>query len=538
MGLKAPPARALRSRGRGETVIHGLKPALLSRLLSHISLAGDPERETIPIRTPYTSEVIVNLPASREADVESAVSRARAAQPAWAGSSYAERGGIFLRFHDLLLERQEQILDIIQLETGKARRHAFEEVLDTVVVSRYYAMRAGKLLRPRRRKGALPGFTRTWEIRSPIGVVGFIVPWNYPLNLAITDAVPALMAGNTAVLKPDHQTSLTALWALDLLREAGLPPDVFQVVTGDGRQIGPMLGDCVDFLMFTGSTRTGKTVAQQAAGRLIGCSLELGGKNPMLIFEDADLDRTVEGAVRGCFVGAGQVCVSIERIYVHESLYEEFLRRFVERTRALRVGAAFDFSIEMGSLTSEAQLATVEEHVCDALSKGAKLAAGGFRRPDLGPLFYEPTILTDVPEDSKVFAEETFGPVVAVYPFATEAEAIERANDSRYGLNASVWTRDTARALRIARQIQAGSVNVNEAYAATWGSVDSPIGGLKESGISSRHGAEGIVKFTRSQTIAVQRLLPIAPPPRVDPAAHARWMTRLLKLLRRTRYLG
>jgi succinate-semialdehyde dehydrogenase/glutarate-semialdehyde dehydrogenase len=528
MGLKAPPAHAQRSRDREG----------LARLLSHIDITGEPERQTIAIRAPFTGEPLVDIPVFRESDVESAVKRARAAQPAWAALSYAERGRIFLRFHDLLLERQNEILDIVQLETGKARRHAFEEVLDSVVVSRYYAMRAGKLLRPRRRKGALPGFTRTWEIRSPAGVVGFVVPWNYPLNLAITDAVPALMAGNTAILKPDHQTTLTALWALDLLREAGLPRDVFQAVTGDGRQIGPMLGDLVDFLMFTGSTRTGRTVARQAAGRLIGCSLELGGKNAMLILRDADLDKTVEGAVRGCFVGAGQVCVSFERVYVHESIFERFLRRFVERTRALRIGAAFDFSIEMGSLTSEAQLATVEEHVCDALSKGAKLAAGGRRRPDLGPLFYEPTILTNVPETAKVYAEETFGPVVAVYPFANEAEAVKRANDSRYGLNASVWTRDTARGLRIARQIQAGSVNVNEAYAATWGSVDSPIGGMKESGISSRHGAEGILKFTKSQTIAVQRLLSIAPPPGVDPAAHARWMTRLLKLLRRTRFLG
>ncbi len=514
-----------------------LDPALVTRLLSHISMSGGP-REEIVVLAPYTGEVLVSVPAVREADVESAVVRARAAQPTWAALSFADRGKIFLRFHDLLLDRQHQILDIIQLETGKARRHAFEEVLDTVVVSRYYARRAEKLLRPRRRKGALPGFTRTWEIRCPAGVVGFVVPWNYPLNLAITDVVPALMAGNTAVLKPDHQTSLTALWALDLLREAGLPPDVFQVVTGDGRQIGPMLGDRVDFLMFTGSTRTGRVVARQAADRLIGCSLELGGKNAMLVLRDADLDRTVEGAVRGCFVGAGQVCVSLERVYVHESIHDEFLRRFVERTRALRTGAALDFSIEMGSLTSEAQLATVEDHVCDALSKGAMLATGGRRRPDLGPLFYEPTILTNVPEDAKVYAEETFGPVVAVYPFATEAEAISRANASRYGLNASIWTRDTARGFRIARQIQAGSVNVNEAYAATWGSVDSPVGGMKESGISPRHGAEGILKFTRPQTIAVQQVLPIAPPPGVDPAEHARRMTKLLKLLRRTRILG
>jgi acyl-CoA reductase-like NAD-dependent aldehyde dehydrogenase len=279
-------------------------------------------------------------------------------------------------------------------------------------------------------------------------------------------------------------------------------------------------------------------VARQAAERLIGCSLELGGKNAMLVLRDADLDRAAEGAVRGCFVGSGQVCVSTERIYVHESVFDEFLRRFVERTRNLRIGAALDYSIEMGSLTSEAQLAAVEDHMRDALEKGAVVAAGGRRRPDLGPLFYEPTILTNVREDMQVYAEETFGPVVSVYPFAAEAEAVERANASRYGLNASIWTRDTGRGARLARLIRAGSVNVNEAYAATWASVDSPIGGMKESGLGPRHGAEGILKFTQSQTVAVQRLLPIAPPAWMDPATHARLMTQLLKLLRWIRILG
>jgi acyl-CoA reductase-like NAD-dependent aldehyde dehydrogenase len=299
-----------------------------------------------------------------------------------------------------------------------------------------------------------------------------------------------------------------------------------------------LLGDRVDFLMFTGSTRTGRLVARQAAERLIGCSLELGGKNPMLVLRDADLGRTVEGAIRGCFVGAGQVCVSLERIYVDQSIFEEFVRRFVERTLSMRIGPAFDFSSEMGSMTKESQLATVEDHVADALARGATLAAGGRRRPDLGPLFYEPTILLNVREGMKAFLEETFGPVVVVYPFATEEEAVERANASRYGLSASIWTRDTARGVRLAQRIRTGSVNVNEAYAAAWASVDSPIGGVKESGLRPRHGVEGILKYTHSQTVAVQRVLPIAAPGPVDPALHARVMTQLLKVLRWTRILG
>ena len=507
--------------------------ALVGQLLAHISLTRA-SHEEIAIRSPLAGCPLANIPAGTAEDAAHAVALARAAQPAWAARSFADRARVFVRFHDLLLERQEEILDLIQLETGKARRYAFEEVLDTAVVSRHYARHAEELLEPRARKGALPLLTKTTEVRSPVGVVGFIVPWNYPLNLAITDAVPALMAGNTAVLKPDVQTSLTALWAVGLLREAGLPRDVFPVVTGDGPVVGPALGELVDFVMFTGSSRTGKIVASQAASRLIGCSLELGGKNAMLVLADADVEKAAEGAVRGCFAAAGQVCISIERILVHRSLWDRFVTRFVGRTKALRLGAALDYSVDVGSLASERQLKAVEEHVGDALRQGAQALAGGKRRPELGPLFYEPTILTNVGPGMKAYAEETFGPVVSLYPFDSEDDAIAMANNTRYGLSASIWTRNTTRGELLARRIRAGSVNVNEVYAAAWGSVDSPIGGMKESGLRGRHGAEGILKFTESQTVAVQRILPIAPPWGMDPGTYARWMSRLLMIIRRT----
>lgn len=499
-------------------------PAMLSSLAAQISLAEGPHNE-IAIRAPYTGTLLGTVPAGRGPDVGLAVLRARAAQPAWAARSFAERARIFLRFYDLLIERQDEALDLIQLETGKARCHAYEEILDTALVSRYYAMRAEKFLRPRRRKGAFPFITQTWEFHAPVGVAGFIVPWNYPLTLAVTDAVPALMAGNTAVLKPDRQTAFTALWAVKLLREAGLPTEVMPVVTGEGSVIGPALAERVDFLMFTGSTSTGKTVAGRAAARLIGCSLELGGKNPMIVCADADLEKAVDGAVRGCFAAAGQLCVSIERIYIQDSLFDRFSSRFAERTRALKIGAAFDYSVEMGSLTSPRQLEKVEEHVQDAVDLGAKVLAGGCRRPELGPLFYEPTILTNIKENMKVCGEETFGPVVSLYSFSTEEEAVERANATSYGLNASIWSRNYKHGIELARKIRAGSVNVNDAYIAAWGSVDSPIGGMKESGISRRHGAEGILKFTEPQTVSVQRV-PVVPRPSFN---------RLLKLLRYTR---
>ncbi len=510
---------------------------LPGRLASHITLT-EGDHEELPVLMPYTGEVLGKIPGGGQADVKLAVDRARAAQSAWAERSFAERAAVFLRFHDLLLDRQGEVLDLIQLESGKARRHAFEEVLDTAVVARYYARKAEMFLRPVRRKGALPALTETWEVRSAIGVVGFIVPWNYPLTLAITDAIPALMAGNTAVLRPDPQTSFTALWGVALLREAGLPADVFQVVTGEGPVAGSAIAEYVDYVMFTGSSRTGRLVGRQAAERLIGSSLELGGKNPMIVLSDADLAAAADGAARGCFVGAGQVCISIERIYVHESVFDRFLTLFAGRVAGMKIGSDLDFSVEVGSLTSDRQLNAVEGHLRDALDKGAKLVAGGRRRPDLGPLFYEPTILTNVTEDMKVFGDETFGPLVSVYPFSTEAEAVELANRTRYGLNASIWTRDKSRGLRLAGQIRSGSVNINEAYAAAWGSVDSPVGGMKESGLRPRHGAEGILKFTESQTVAVQKVVPLAPPPRMDPARYARVMTVLLKLLRRFPTLG
>ena len=514
-----------------------MTPARFTFLAAQVAQRGGP-REAISVVTPFSGSELGKIPACREEDVELAMAGARAAQPAWAERPVRERAGIFLRFHDLLLKRQSEVLDLIQLETGKARRHAFEEILDTAVVTRYYARRAGALLRPRRRKGALPGLTRTKEFRSPLGVVGFLVPWNYPLNLAVTDAVPALLAGNAAVIKPDAQTSFTALWAVELLREAGLPKNVCSVVTGEGPVVGPALAERADYVMFTGNSRTGRLVARQAADRLIGCSLELGGKNPMIVRADADLAAAVDGAIGGCFASAGQVCVSIERIYVQESLYPRFLDLFAKRAQGLRLGTALDYSIDIGSLTSARQLQTVEEHVRDAVEKGARLVAGGRRRPEVGPLFYEPTILTGVGPGMKAYGEETFGPVVSVYSYATDGEAVEKANDTAYGLNASIWTRNIRAGVRLARAIRAGSVNVNESYAAAWGSVDSPMGGWKESGLHPRHGAEGILKFTKAQTVAVQRLLPIGPARGMDPEFHARWMTRLVGLLRHIRILG
>jgi succinate-semialdehyde dehydrogenase / glutarate-semialdehyde dehydrogenase len=508
----------------------GVGPALLTRLSALVCC--EPHRGQFAVPAPFTGERLGDLPRCTVADVALAAGRARGAQPEWASTSVHARMKVLLRFHDLLLARQEQALDLIQLESGKARRHALEEVLDTSLVARYYGLHAAAHLRPRRRAAGLPFVTTAWEVRHPVGLVGVVAPWNFPLILGITDLLAALAAGNAVVLRPDEQSSFTALWAVALLQEAGLPLEVLQVVTGEGPLLGPALVDAVDFMMFTGSTRTGRTVARQAADRLIGYSLELGGKNPMVVLDDADVERATEGLIRGAFAGAGQVCVSIERVFLPRAMFEHFADRLVARVRAMRISPALAYDVEMGSMTVARQVEVVERQVADALAKGATLLAGGRRRPDLGPLFYEPTVLANVAADMELFAQETFGPVVALYAYDDLDEAIARANDTPYGLNASVWSRSTRRAMAVARRIRAGTVNVNESYAGTWTATDSPIGGMKQSGAGRRHGAEGILKYTDAQTIAVQRFIPLAPPPFVDETLYARWFPRVVGLMR------
>jgi succinate-semialdehyde dehydrogenase/glutarate-semialdehyde dehydrogenase len=482
---------------------------------------------------PATGHILGHVPHGTADDVAAAAETARKEQRDWRRLPATQRSKVLLRFAALLLDRQDEVLDLIQLENGKARRHAFEEVIDVAQVSRYYARTAPRCLQPHRRAGALPALTQTWEYHHPKGVIGVISPWNYPLTLGITDALPALAAGNAVIAKPDSQTPYTSLWAAELLEEAGLPPGVLQVVTGSGPELGtPVIEHC-DFLMFTGSTRTGRHVAAQAASRLIDYSMELGGKNALLILADADLGRAVPGAVRAAFSSTGQLCISMERMYIHTAVWEEFVPRFVRATRSLRLGHSLGYRPDIGSLISAKQLDTVARQVDDATGQGATLLAGGRARPDIGPYFYEPTVLTGTSPAMTLYAEETFGPVISLYRVNGVEEAIRQANDSCYGLNFSVWTRDAGKGRAVARRLEAGTVNVNEAYAATWGSVDAPMGGWKDSGVGSRHGEHGILKYTNAQTVSVQRLVPIAPPARVPPAGYARAMTAAMRALQR-----
>lgn len=483
---------------------------LIDDLLA-IPIVGPTARRRTVI-APFSGEPLYELPLSEEQDVQAAVDAARQAQKLWAQRPLRERKRIMLRYHDLVLQHRDQAMDLIQAENGKARRDAMEEVLDVAITARHYARDARRLLKTRRHRGALPLLVGVREVRHPKGVVGVISPWNYPFTLAASDAIPALLAGNAVVLKPDAQTTLTALFAIRLLREAGLPAALIQVVTGEGPEVGPMVIDRVDYVMFTGSTPVGRFVASRCGERLIGCSLELGGKNALIVRADADPDRAAEIALRACFANSGQLCIAAERIYVNASIQEAFLAAFLPRVAAMNLQAGLQWGADMGSLVSAKQFERVQEHVADAVRHGATVLAGGRARPEIGPYFFEPTVLANVDERMTLCEQETFGPVAAVYTVSSDAEAVARANDSSYGLNAAVITRDRAEGRRLAAQIKTGTVNVNEGYAAAWGSTRAPMGGMGDSGLGRRHGDEGLLKYTEAQTIATQRALGFGAP--------------------------
>jgi succinate-semialdehyde dehydrogenase / glutarate-semialdehyde dehydrogenase len=487
--------------------------------------------KTTPAESPLNGQPLAHVPQSSTADVTEACSRARRAQKSWAATPLEERAAMLLRLHDLVLDRQAEICDLIGLEGGKARKDAFLELAHVALTARYYARTGRDHLETRRVPGLFPALTHAQVNQVPKGVVGIISPWNYPFTLALSDGLPALLAGNAVVIKPDSQTMLTALLGAELLEAAGLPPDLWQVVAGPGPEIGPPLIGGADYVCFTGSTATGKVIAAQCAERLIGCSLELGGKNPLLVLRDADIEKATEGAVRAGFSNAGQLCVSTERLFVADQVYERFVDRFVARTEAMTLGSNLDWAVDMGPLISQAQLDTATAHVEDAVAKGARVLTGGRHRPDLGPYFFEPTILEGVSPDMTCFGDETFGPVVSLYRFHDEADAIARANEGQYGLNAAIYSEDGRRAREIARQIRCGTVNVNEGFGATFGSLAAPMGGMRQSGMGRRQGAEGILRYTDIQSVATQRGLRIGPSFGLSQEQYAKLMTVSLRVL-------
>ncbi|MFC6154339.1 succinic semialdehyde dehydrogenase [Nocardioides yefusunii] len=507
-----------------------LEPEYVEALLGRVpSTSGRTHQHFSPL----DGRPIATVPQSDPADVEEAFDRARAAQRAWALVSVDDRQRLLLRLHDVILDHRDEICDLVVLESGKARKDAFLEVAHLAMTARYYGRTTEQHLRTTRVPGMFPVLTHVQVNRSPKGVVGIISPWNYPFTLALCDGIPALAAGNAVVAKPDAQTILTALLGARLLKEAGFPADLWQVVAGQGADVGTPLIAQADYVCFTGSTKTGKVIATQCAERLIGCSLELGGKNAMAVLHDANIERAAEGAVRGAFSNSGQLCISMERIYAHASVFDRFVERFVARTQALTLGASLGWEVDMGTLISAQQLATVQAHFDDAVAKGATVLTGGKHRPELGPYYFEPTILTGVTPDMTCYATETFGPLVAIHSFATEDEVVDGINEGRYGLNASVYTRDGRRGRALGARIKAGTVNVNEPYGAAFGSLAAPMGGMRESGIGRRQGAEGIWRYTETQSVGTQRLVAITPPLGLSEETYAKVMTTALRMLKK-----
>jgi acyl-CoA reductase-like NAD-dependent aldehyde dehydrogenase len=461
--------------------------------------------ETVIVRSPATLEKIAELPVAQPADVAAAVARGRHAQKIWARTSFTDRAKVLYRLRDLLLDEGDKLGDILTAETGRPRAEVFgAELFYLCDAIGSWAKKSASYLRPEKIRPHFPlmKFKKVISTYSPRGVIGIISPWNFPLTMTLGEAIPALMAGNAVVVKPSELTPLSAVFGSEIAVRAGFPENLFQVVVGYG-QTGEALVDCVDMIAFTGSVETGRRVMRRAAERLIPVSLELGGKDPMIVLKDADLDRAAGACVWGALMNSGQICTSIERVYVEAPVYQEFTDKVGAKVRAIRQGPSKN-EVDIGSMTSEEQLKKVAAQVDQAIAKGARALTGGKRNPSLSGYYYEPTVLLDVNQSMDVMTEETFGPIIPIMKVSDTEEALRLANDSRYGLSASIFSRNGAHALRLAEKMQSGSVCINDSLV-TFIIPDAPMGGSKDSGFGYRHGAEGIRKFCQQKTIVIDR---------------------------------
>ena len=460
-------------------------------------------RRRLRLSSPARLEPLGEIELASAADVVAAVERARKVQPEWGSSSFRVRRRLLERALRILVERQQEFLDVIVSETGKPREEAqVTEILAACDGLQFYAKRAGRILADR----SVPlHLMKTKKLRisyRPLGVVGIITPWNFPFLLALNPTVQALMAGNAVLLKPSEVTPFSAQLVEQLLRAAGLPDGVFQLLLGDGETGAALVNAGLDKISFTGSVSTGRRVAEACARQLIPCTLELGGKDPMIVCRDADLERAAAGAVYGAFSNSGQICVSTERVYVVDEVADAFTRKVLEKTAALRQGP--EGESDVGAIIDSAQLGVIEQQIAEARQRGAKVLTGGRRNPNWPGLYFEPTVLTEVDHDMQVMREETFGPVLPIMRVRDEEEALRLANDTRFGLNASVWTADKRRGVELAKAIRAGSAVVNDCLV-TYAIPESPFGGRGESGIGQVNGEAGLKSYCHAQSIVIDR---------------------------------
>ncbi len=463
-------------------------------------------QDVIVVKNPATGETIASLPACTSEQLVEMAARGRKAQAGWQALGFSGRGRVLRKMQKWVLANAERFVDTLVSETGKTREDAvLAELGYGASAFGFWAKNAPKYLADERVKISSPFLLgRKVMVRyEPVGLVGVIGPWNYPFTNTIGDAIPALAAGNSVIVKPSSVTPLTSLLIDEALRECGIPEHVFQIAVARG-PLGLELVDLADSVMFTGSTETGKMVAARAAQTLTPVSLELGGKDPMIVLADADIERAANAAVFWSMMNTGQTCISVERVYVEEPIYDQFVSLVGERARALRQGVPGDFgSVDVGSFINPPQIDVVEGHVKDAVAKGARVIAGGSRAGGPGA-FFEPTVLADVDHTMECMREETFGPTLPIMKVSSAEEAIRLANDSPYGLQASLFTKDLEKGQQVARQIEAGAVVINDCNA-NYIALEAPMGGWKSSGLGIRHGAEGIRKYTHRQTIMVTR---------------------------------
>ncbi|HEY8561780.1 MAG TPA: aldehyde dehydrogenase family protein [Pyrinomonadaceae bacterium] len=453
---------------------------------------------------PATGEELGRVPETSAEDVKAAVEKSRAAFRNWRETSFATRRKYVMKAREVILSEMDEIARLISDESGKPVAEAFAmEIAPVLDLMQYFARRTERLLKPRKIDIGLYGaLGRSSKIvYQPLGVVGIIPAWNYPFSIPLGEAAMALMAGNTVVIKPSELTPLVGLKIGEIFRKAGLPEAVVQIVTGAGNAGAALVEAAPDKIMFTGSVATGKRIAEAAARNLTSVVLELGGKDAMIVFADANFEIAADAAVWGAFCNAGQSCSSVERLYVEESAAEKLTNLIVEKTKKLKLGAGHETTTDLGAMSSERQLKIVEDHVASFEAEGARVLTGGKSKD----LFFEPTVIAGATNAMRAMREETFGPTLPIATFRTEEEAIRLANDSEFGLTASVWTRDLSKGKRVAERIEAGTVCVNEVLY-THGIGQTPWGGFKNSGRGRTHGVEGLMELVQPQHIHVNRV--------------------------------